>query len=76
MEPSPTVVKSELVSPREPCFELFYFSFLFLYKKSCIKHSFISSYANDTGVKKEIATTSDFIEKKDVQEDLNSVIKW
>ena len=40
---------------------------------SCINHSFVSSFADDTRVKKAISTTSDV---KDLQEDLNSVVKW
>ena len=40
---------------------------------SCIKNSFISSFADDTRIKKAISTCSDVI---DLQEDLNSVIQW
>ena len=40
---------------------------------TCIKHSFISSFADDTRIKKAIASCGDVLE---LQEDLNSVVKW
>ena len=40
---------------------------------TCIKHSFISSFADDTRIKKAIAGCSDV---KDLQSDLNSVVQW
>ena len=40
---------------------------------TCITNSFISSFADDTRVKKAISTSSNV---KDLQEDLNNVIQW
>ena len=40
---------------------------------SCIKHSVISSFADDTRIKKSITSCSDVLE---LQEDLNSVVQW
>ena len=40
---------------------------------TCIKHSFISSFADDTRIKKAIAGCSDV---EDLQSDLNSVVQW
>ena len=40
---------------------------------TCIQHSFISSFADDTRIKKDIAACTDV---KYLQDDLNSVCKW
>ena len=40
---------------------------------SCIKHSVVSSFADDTRLKKSITSTND---TKNLQEDLECAIKW